>query len=145
MVNGVVLAAMITGLITVIVFYLGQQTQRKSEEFQRKETMYSNLISNAPGFYTDAYDYEMQKAFIKNASLCWMYCSDEVIRKLNALLNALEKKEGEGDKKIDSRLLLGELILEIRKELISRKKVTSTVLAASEYKAVAVNQPNGQG
>jgi hypothetical protein len=95
----------------------------------RKEERYRELLRCVRGFYEDVNDRTLKQAFIDEVNLCWLYCSDEVIRKANAFLNAVKGS----DVDVDTERILGDFILAVRKDMLARTVATSTELTASEF------------
>ena len=77
------------------------------------------------GFYNDKGDTMLMNEFFKQVDLCWMYCPDSVLNKAFHFLNMM--KTG-GWTKEEEENAMGELILEIRKDLIQNKEPGSTQL-----------------
>lgn len=129
-----IIVAIISGLVVIYQYYRGQKDKRKFEEFQRKEIMFSGLLTNIRGFYRGVNDLGMKNEFIRQYNLCWMYCSDDVIRKLNTFIEAAEHNLP------NREILLGEAIIAIRYELIIRHVVKYTSLKPNEFKILTASK-----
>ncbi len=66
---------------------LDRKQRRVTEEYQRNEERYRELLLALPGFYVGNLKTERREAFLNQVNLCWLYCSDEVIKKAYAFLD----------------------------------------------------------
>jgi hypothetical protein len=122
-------AGFITGIVT---WYLNEKSKRIYQEYKRKEIKYSELIRCLRGFYEDSTDKELKNAFLNQYRLCWMYCSDDVIQKTNKFLKMVQTGQEHSDE--EKEKAVGELILAIRIDLISRKPLKKTTLKPEDFK-----------
>lgn len=105
------------------------------EEFIRKEERYKNLLEALDGFTTkDKNSPELRDKFLKELELAWLYCPDEIIISVNTFLKELKRNELTQD---DIRLAIKNIIVSIRKDLLSRKVVKKTKLKAEDYQLIA--------
>jgi hypothetical protein len=75
----------------------------------------------------------MRQEFLTQINLCWLYCPDEIIRKANQLASGIE--QGSNKKE----LLAGELMLELRKDLLGHFPFKRTKLTADEFRHFTVS------
>ena len=121
--------ALIGGFVT---WYLNERSKRVYEEYKRKEEKYSELIRSLRGFYVDSSSKELTTEFLNQLNLCWMYCPDEVIHKAYNFLFMVHTDQKHSDE--DREKAVGEFILAIRKDLISRKPLRKTNLKPEDFK-----------
>jgi hypothetical protein len=119
----------ISGLVT---WYLNQRNKRIYEEYTRKEEKYSGLIRSLRGFYVDSLNKELRTEFLNQLNLCWMYCPDEVIHKAYNFLSTVHTDQKRSDE--EKEKAVGELIVAIREDLISRKPLKKTRLKPEDFK-----------
>jgi len=127
-----VIGAVIVFISGLVTWYLNERSKRIYEEYKRKEEKYSELIRSLRGFYVDSFNKDLRTEFLNQINLCWMYCPDEVIHKAyNFLLmvHTDQKYSAEEEEKA-----VGEFILAIRKDLISRKPVGKTNLKPEDFR-----------
>lgn len=127
----------VVALLTAIVsWYLNESSKREYEEYKRREDRYIGLIKNLSGFYGQTPDQGKMTEFLYQANLCWLYCPDNVIHKLNAFLKAFsDKYNDEESKRKEREKALQELMISIREDLLSRKALKKkTELNADDYK-----------
>lgn len=119
----------------VIAWFANEWRKRGWEEYQRKEDQYQELINSLKGFYISSWNPEESKIhknnFIDQLNLCWMYCPDDVIRKAYAFISTVHTGQKSSDN--EKEKALGELILSIRKDLISRKVLSGTTLRPEDF------------
>ena len=114
-----------------------KRKEREAEEYHRKEERYVNFINCLRGFTVSAQDRELKEMFLNELNLAWLYCPDDVIKRANHFLFLVHT-----DRSLDDRLstdegkeeAFGELLLAVRKDLLSRKLVKQTTLNASDFK-----------
>ena len=118
-----------SGLVT---WYLSERSKRIYEEYKRKEEKYSSLIRSLRGFYVDSFNKELRTEFLNQLNLCWMYCPDDVIHKAYNFLLMLHTDQKHSDE--EKEKAVGELMLAIRKDLISRKPLEKTNLKPEDFR-----------
>jgi hypothetical protein len=123
----------------VVAWFIDRRQRRALEEYQRKEERYREMLNALPGFYVESQDEEQKQAFLNQINLCWLYCSDEVIRKAYGFIATVHTDEQRAANGTRQRAL-GELILAIREDLISRSPVKQTNLRAEEFRVLAVTK-----
>jgi len=132
-----IIAAALTILGGVILWYLNQREKRQHDSYVRKEGSYKSLIKSLRGFQQHATDKDKIEEFLLQTDLCWLYCSDEVINKAYNFLDTTHAQIQSTQE--ETKAALGELILEIRKDLISQKIIKTTNLKSSNFKVYKVN------
>jgi Pyruvate/2-oxoacid:ferredoxin oxidoreductase delta subunit len=131
-----VLIPVIVGVLSLIggfvIWYLNERSKRVYEEYKRKEEKYSELIRSLRGFYVDSSNKELKTEFLNQLNLCWMYCPDEVIYKAyNFLLMVHTDSKHTYE---ETEKAVGEFVLAIRKDLISRKPFRKTNLKPEDFR-----------
>lgn len=131
-----VLIPVIGGVLVLIggflTWYLNERSKRVYEEYKRKEEKYSALIRSLRGFYVDSSSKELKTEFLNQLNLCWMYCPDEVIHKAYNFLFMVHTVQKHSDE--EKEKAVGEFMLAIRKDLISRKPLTKTNFKPEDFK-----------
>ena len=114
----------------VIAWFVDRHQRRSLDQYQRKEERYRELLKSLPGFYVQSANTTFKQAFLDQVNLSWLYCPDEVIRKLYAFLETTRTAQPDDVK----QKALGEMIVAIRKDLLSRHVANRTNLTGSEFK-----------
>src|SRR6266487_6604709 len=114
----------------VIAWFVNEKRKRAWEEYQRKEPRYQELLRTVKGFYVAAHDEEKKSEFVEQLKVCWLYCPDEVIKKAYAFLDAINSAQKTLEEK---ELSLGEFVVAIRRDLLSRKITRKTELTSQDY------------
>jgi len=125
---------------SVFLWLLNKSQERKHEEYLRKEKRYETLIKKLSGFYVGSESKQQKDDFIKEGNLCWLYCPDEVIQKIYNFLSKV--KVGEVNTDAEKEIAVGDLMLAIRKDLISRKIVKQTNLKAKDFQNLSATDPS---
>lgn len=114
-------------------FELEKRTiDRKFDLYKTREAIYSELIKGLRGFYADG-SREQRELFLHNLRLSWLYCPDNVIKKANELLdlsthNSYSPKINQQEQEHLRAKIFGELLQELRNDLIHIKEIDSTSL-----------------
>ena len=119
-------------------WWLNERSKRVQSEYLRKEEKYIQLIKSLEGFYESSRNRDLINQFLLELKLCWLYCPDDVIKKANKFLETVENKKNQFSEK-DRELALGEFIISIRKDLISRRPIKKTYLTIKDFKHLKAN------
>lgn len=121
-------------------WYWNERRKRISDEYEKKAERYTKLIESLQGFYEGVEQKEahrLKSNFIIELNNCWLYCPDEVINKAyNFLLRVHDGQQFSDEIKEKA---VGELMIEIRKDLLTRKPLRRTSLKASDFKLLKAN------
>lgn len=67
----------------IIAWYTNEWRKRLTDQYQRKETNYRELIKSLRGFYNEETDAKkLRLDFLYQLNNSWLYCPDEVIKKM---------------------------------------------------------------
>jgi hypothetical protein len=133
------LVALITVTGGIVTWSFTERARRAQEEFARREARYSVLVSAIHGFYEDTTSPELRAKFIAELELAWLYCPDDVIRKGYRFLNSVHV--GSQASEVEQKAALGEFVVAIRQDLLSRKRVKVTNLKPSEFQTLGPTLP----
>ena len=128
------MAIALSATIGIISWYLGQRSKLSLLQRRRREARYLELLAGAQGFYGDTPESELgrvKKEFIRSYEKCWLYCPDKIVTALETFLQSTS--DNENPKEMESAL--GECIMEMRKDLRSRRVFGSkrTKLTARQF------------
>lgn len=117
----------------VIAWYTNEWRKRIADQYQRKEESYKELLRTLRGFYVGAENAQaLRSEFLGQLNVCWLYCSDEVIRKGYAFLDTVHAKQVCTDAQKEAAL--GSFVAAVRADLLSRKLVRTTALTSEDFK-----------
>ncbi len=119
-------------LITLFVWHCDSMEKLKWEQYIRKEKSYSVLIECSRGFYDSSSDSLMKLKFLDELNKCWLYTSDDVIKKGYEFLETVHNNNKFSDKEREQAL--GDFYVAIRKDLLNREIVESTKLTKDDFK-----------
>lgn len=125
-------AAIGSVVVAAVGWLLNQREKREAVEYARREARYRQLLAALRGFYEETADPEMRVKFLDQVNLCWLYCPDEVIRRAYAFLETVQT--GAATTGEAKNLAAGELVAAVRRDLISRERVTATRLNAEDFR-----------
>lgn len=121
----------------VVAWFVNEWRKRLADQYQRKEANYKELLRSLRGFYYGSENSDALKLeFLNQLNTAWLYCPDEVIKKGYDFLGSIHTKPSGAD----SEVALGEFVVAIRKDILSRKLVRITKLSAENFKNFGVNK-----
>ena len=127
-----IIGATVTFIGGFCLWWFNERSKRIYEEYKRKEEKYSEMVRSLRGFYVGLFNEALRNEFLNQLNLCWMYCPDQVVRKAyDFLLTVHTDRHCSDDEKEKA---VGELILAIRKDLISRIPLRKTELKPGEFR-----------
>jgi len=135
-----VLCVLATIVPSSVAWYLNENSKREAEEFRRKEDRYIALVESFPGFLTGVEDKTKQDEFMRQLRFCWLYCPDEVIKKGQDFLIKCLSEHKDKYTPEQRTMVLRELMVVIRQDLIGRRSVKETNLGPGDY--VIFSRPN---
>jgi hypothetical protein len=118
-------------IIAVLTWFFNEQSKRSDDLYKQKDERYLALITSLKNFYVESPtpepgDYELSEKKLKNQALvqefmnqvhlCWLYCSDDVIRKAHGFLMAAYQ-DRDHSTHADTERAAGELMVAIRKDI----------------------------
>ena len=107
-----------------ITYFFAIKTKKEEAIFRFKEEKYSNLLILMQGFLgSDASD-ELKRKFFEEQYGSWLYCSDGVVKSINEMIDFIIKHKGEEVSMDKSRELVGNIVLEMRKDLVKKTDLT---------------------
>lgn len=118
----------------IVAWFWNERRKVRWEQLQRKEERYKELLRCLKGFYTNNQDPQLKREFIDQVGLCWLYAPDEVIQRANDFFASIHRQRQKPATDEEKERALGELILAIRRDMLSRTLVTSTTLKATDWK-----------
>lgn len=128
---------LVTGIGAVGAWVINEKRKRASEEYQRKEERYRELLGALRGFYITDRDPRAVQTFLDQLNLCWLYCPDNVIRSAYAFVDTVSTGVLRTDE--EKELAVGELVAAIRHDLVSRRIVKRTRLSAADFRHLAAS------
>lgn len=116
-----ILTSVLTGFLTYVFAVKGKQ---KESMLKFKEEKYSNLIIALQGFVGSTASTETKKKFFEEQYKSWLYSSDKVVQSMNDLIKLLIDEQGKAPDHEKGRKVIGNIILEMRKDLIGKTDLT---------------------
>jgi len=123
----IIILPIITGILGSYLTYYFTIKSKKQEAIQKfKEEKYTNLILMLQGFVGSTVSKETKKKFYEEQYKSWLYSSDDVVQAINELTNLLMKKQGADPDPVQGRKVVGNIILQMRKDLLGKTKLRHT-------------------
>ncbi|MBN1862161.1 MAG: hypothetical protein JW790_00755 [Dehalococcoidales bacterium] len=131
-----IVVAIIAAVSGYLVRGFDKRKEREAEEYRRKEERYINLILCLRGLVVSSENKALREKFLDELNLAWLYCSDDVISKINSLMCLIPvggSTKGKTASTEEIMTAFGGLFLAIRKDLISRKLIKKTDLKNTDF------------
>jgi hypothetical protein len=123
----IIILPIITGILGSYLTYYFTIKSKKQEAIQKfKEEKYTNLILMLQGFVGSTVSKETKKKFYEEQYKSWLYSSDDVVQAINELTDLLMKEQGADPDPVQGRKVVGNIILQMRKDLLGKTKLKYT-------------------
>lgn len=112
-------AIYVTAVLTVTAWIVTDCQNRQYQLERWKTERYHALVESSRGFHAGAdpsASWELREDFLTQLDLCWVYCSDAVIRKAYQFVETVEIGQDSSDEQKERAFR--EFIAEIRKEIV---------------------------
>jgi hypothetical protein len=123
-------------IAAIVAWVFNERSKRALEEYQRKESNYKELLLSLKGFYESVEQgerKELKNKFIDQLNLCWLYSPDDVIFAGYNFIQAVHTDAGKRPTDEQKQNALGNFILAIRKDLLSRRITRNTALKSKDF------------
>lgn len=133
-----ILFSILSAIISSYLTYYYTIKQKRVEAINKyKEERYKNLLIELQGFLGNTVSSEKKKRFFDEQYKSWLYSSDAVTKSLNNLIEHIIKYRNQDPPQDESRKMIGEIVLAMRKDLLGR-----TSLSWKDFRYTDVIQEN---
>lgn len=120
-----ILLSTVTAIISsYLTYYFAIRSKKTEAMIKFKEEKYSNLIIALQGFMGSTVSADVKRTFFEEQYKSWLYSSDNVVKAINELVKLLIEERGQTPDPKKGREIVGNIILEMRKDLIGKTKLT---------------------
>jgi hypothetical protein len=120
-----IMIPILTAIISVSLTYYFTSRSKKNEAILKfKEEKYSNLLILLQGFVGNTTSRETKKKFFEEQYKSWLYCSDEVIKAVNDMVELVINSKGNNPIPEEGRKAVGTIVLKMRKDLLGKTKLS---------------------
>jgi hypothetical protein len=117
----------LTAIISVsLTFYFTNRLKKNEAILKFKEEKYSNLLILLQGFVGNTTSGEMKKKFFEEQYKSWLYCSDDVVKAINDMVELVINSKGSIPIREEGRKAVGTIVLKLRKDLLGKTKLSFT-------------------
>lgn len=115
----------VTAIISsYLTYYFAMKSKKTEAMIKFKEEKYSNLVVALQGFIGTTTSTITKRKFFEEQYKSWLYSSDTVVRSVNELTKILIEESGKAPNQERGRKVVGNIILEMRKDLIGKTKLS---------------------
>ena len=106
-----------------LTYYFASRSKREETILKYKEEKYANLLVLLRGFVGSSANAEMKRKFFEEQYKAWIYCSDDVVRAVNAMVKLVIDSKGKDPDPKKGREVVGNIVLAMRKDLNGKTKL----------------------
>lgn len=119
-----VLLPIIAGLASsYFTYYFAIKSKRNEAILKFKEEKYSNLLVLLQGFVGMTASAEMKRKFFKEQYKSWLYCSDNVVKAINKMVQLVIMSKHKTPDIEEGRKAVGNIVLAMRTDLLRKTKL----------------------
>jgi len=119
-----VLLPIIAGLASsYFTYYFAIKSKRNEAILKFKEEKYSNLLVLLQGFVGMTASVEMKRKFFKEQYKSWLYCSDNVVKAINKMVQLVIMSKHKTPDIEEGRKAVGNIIVAMRTDLLRKTKL----------------------
>ncbi len=111
------------GLGAWLTYFFGIKSKKTEAMLKFKEEKYAKLLVYLQGFVGRTTSGELKKKFFEEQYRSWLYCSDDVVKSLNSLVDLLISEEGQAPNPKKGSKVIGDIVLNMRKDLLGKTKL----------------------
>lgn len=123
--NTIIVAIISGGLGSWLTYYFGIKSKKTEAMLKFKEEKYAKLLVYLQGFMGNTASGDLKKKFFEENYRTWLYCSDDVVKSINDLVNLLMGVKGQAPDPQKGHQIVGDIVLNMRKDLIGKTKLQS--------------------
>lgn len=117
----VVILSIIAALISSYITYYFTIKSKKSEAILKfREEKYANLLILLQGFVGTSVSSETKRKFFEEQYKSWLYCSDDVVKAINYMIELVKASKGENLDIQEGRKAIGSIVLAMRRDLLGK-------------------------
>ncbi len=111
-------------LSSYLTYYFAMKSKKTEAMIKFKEEKYSNLVIALQGFIGTTTSTATKRKFFEEQYKSWLYSSDSVVKSMNELTRILIEESGKTPNQQRGRKVVGNIILEMRKDLIGKTSLS---------------------
>ncbi|NJD78601.1 MAG: hypothetical protein FIB08_16155 [Candidatus Methanoperedens sp.] len=112
-----IIAALIGSYFT---YYFTIKSKKSEAILKFKEEKYANLLILLQGFVGTTVSGEAKRKFFEEQYKSWLYCSDDVVKAINNMVQLVKASKGEKTDIQEGRKSIGNIVLAMRKDLLGK-------------------------
>lgn len=121
-----ILLPLVSAVISSWLTYSFTMKTKKNEAMIRfKEEKYANLVVLLQGFVGNTISADLKRRFLEEQYRAWLYSSDNVVKAINEMIQLLIDERGKQPNPEKGQKIIGNIILEMRKDLLGETNLTS--------------------
>ena len=116
-----IISALVSSYLT---YYFTIKSKRTEAILKFKEEKYGNLLVLLKGWVGNTVSKELKLKFFEEQYRTWLYCSDEVVKAINDMVNLVRKSKVQPIDEKEGRMVVGKIVLAMRKDLLGNTKLS---------------------
>lgn len=115
-----IVAAFISSYFT---YYFTIRSKKSEVILKFKEEKYANLLVLLQGFVGATVSADAKRKFFEEQYKSWLYCSDDVVKAINKMVQLVIASRGKEPDPDDGRKAVGNIVIAMRKDLLGTTKL----------------------
>jgi len=116
-----ILVPIITGIASsYVTYYFTLRSKRNETILKFKEEKYTQLLVLLQGFIGETSSGKMKRAFFEEQYKSWLYCSDEVVKSINNMVELVINSRGAYPDPNEGKKAIGNIVMAMRKDLLGK-------------------------
>lgn len=103
---------------SILTYYLAIRQKQREAMLRFREEKYSNLLVLLQGFIGVTASGDMKRKFFEEYYKSWLYCSDEVIKAIDELIELVKGQRGKAPDKEMGRKKVAAIVRSMREDLM---------------------------
>jgi hypothetical protein len=120
--TGLALAVGTALATSILTYHFTNKATKAAAVIKFREEKYAKLLILLEGFVGETASAETKRAFSKEQPESWLYCSDEVTKAINHMIELVARHKGKVVVKDEDPV--GNIVMAMRKDLLGKTRLT---------------------
>jgi hypothetical protein len=121
-ISGLILAITTAFITSILTYYFTSRTRKTEAILRFREEKYAKLLVLLEGFVGVTASADTKRSFFKVQHESWLYCSDEVTKAVNHMVELVSK--GANPEPAKGQAAIGSIVMAMRKDLLGKTKLS---------------------
>jgi hypothetical protein len=124
LIAGLILAIATAFITSILTYYFTSRTRKAEAILRFREEKYAKLLVLLEGFVGVTASADTKRSFFKEQHASWLYCSDEVTKAINHMIELVIHSKGANPDHAKGQAAIGSIVMAMRKDLLGKTKLS---------------------